>query len=265
MKHPVNHYLSPSIIPRSMVWLAVLLVSALIAVAAMTSPASAAEEAGFSDSADAGVHRTAVDTLGGWGYLEGTECDTDKFCPRDLIERWVMAVWLVRALGYKPYTTDTSRFADEWWSPYAERIARLEVTAGCKADPLSYCPGRPVTRGQMATFLVRALKLGEAPPAGFVDTEGNTHEATIDAPAAVGITSGCKTEPLSYCPDKPVTRAQMATFLRRAIRTSDRAILAVLYHTTDGDDWTGRKNWLTGANWRPGAVSRPTTKTASCI
>ena len=163
----------------------------------------------------------------------------DAFCPRDPIKRWVMAVWLVRAFGYKPYNTDTSHFADvsadEWWSHYAERIARLEVTEGCKTDPVRYCPDRPVTRAHMATFLVRALDLEEAPSAGFVDTEGNTHEANIDAVAAAGITEGCKTESLSYCPDKPVTRAQMATFLHRAIRKSDRAILAVLYHTTGGN------------------------------
>jgi len=172
------------------------------------------------------------------------------FCPWDPVDRWVMAVWLVRALGYKPYNTETSRFADvsadEWWSPYAERIARLEITAGCKKEPLRYCPDRSVTRGQMATFLVRALKIEEAPSAGFADTGGDTHEAAIDALAAAGITSGCSTDPLKYCPDRPVARAQMATFLHRAIRTSDRAILAVLYNTTGGNDWTSRKNWLTG-------------------
>lgn len=227
----------------------VLVVTALMA-AALTPVPSYGQDDAFGDSDKAGVHRPAVEALAEWGYLEGTECETDRFCPRDPIERWAMAVWLVRALGYKPYNTDTSRFADvsadEWWSPYAERIARLEVTDGCKRGPLRYCPDRPVTRGQMAAFLVRALKIEQAPSAGFVDTAGNTHEAAINALAAAGITSGCKTEPLSYCPSKSVTRAQMATFLHRAIRTSDRAILAVLYNTTGGNKWTSRKNWLTG-------------------
>jgi hypothetical protein len=31
-----------------------------------------------------------------------------------------------------------------------------------------------------------------------------------------GITSGCSTEPLNYCPEQPVTRAQMAVFMDRA-------------------------------------------------
>ena len=45
----------------------------------------------------------------------------------------------------------------------------------------------------------------------------STHAAGIDALAAAGITAGCSTEPLRYCPDNPVTRAQMATFLTRAL------------------------------------------------
>jgi hypothetical protein len=30
---------------------------------------------------------------------------------------------------------------------------------------------------------------------------------------AEGITSGCSSSPLKYCPESPVTRAQMAVFL----------------------------------------------------
>ena len=238
----------PSLAPRRRAWPILLLAVAVLATALAPSRADA-QEAGFSDSADAGVHRPAVDALAGWGYFERTGCDPDRFCPWDPIERWVMAVWLVQALGYTPYDTDTSRFddvsADEWWSPYAERIARLEVTSGCKRAPLRYCPDQPVTRGQMARFLVNALRIEEAPSVGFVDTDGTTHEAAIDALAASGITSGCNRETLSFCPDDPVTRGQMATFLHRAIGRSDRAILAVLYHTTGGANWTSSKNWLT--------------------
>ncbi len=241
---------SSSVPHRLLVGTILLLVAALVGTVLAPDAAATEEEGFFTDSAEAGGLQAAVDTLAEWGYFEDTECDTDMFCPWDPVDRWVMAVWLVRAFGYKPYNTDTSRFADvsadEWWSPYAERIARLEITIGCKTDPPSYCPDRAVTRGEMATFLVRTLKIEEAPSAGFVDTGGDTHEAAIDALAAAGITAGCSTDPLKYCPDRPVARAEMATFLHRAIRTSDRAILAVLYNTTSGNNWTSRKNWLTG-------------------
>ena len=98
-----------------------------------------------------------------------------------------------------------------------ERLAELEVTKGCATEPLRFCPDRSVTRAEMAAFLVRAFDLEAAEPAGFTDTAGNTHEIDIDALAAAGVTVGCKTEPLSYCPSKSVTRAEMATFLARAL------------------------------------------------
>ena len=78
----------------------------------------------------------------------------------------------------------------------------------------------------MASFLVRAFKLPQAQtPAGFADTEDNVHAANIDTLAAARITVGCATNPLRYCPNQAVTRAQMATFLHRALkhhRTADQ-------------------------------------------
>ena len=134
-----------------------------------------------------------------------------------------MAIWLIRALDQDPATAGKSRFGDiasgQWWIRYAEELAEREITVGCGTNPPQYCPNRSATRAQMASFLVRAFDL---PPAntstGFADTEGNTHAANIDALAAAGITVGCSTDPLRYCPNQPVTRAQMATFLNRALQ-----------------------------------------------
>ena len=39
----------------------------------------------------------------------------------------------------------------------AEALRTAGVTAGCSASPLRFCPGRAVTRAQMASFLYRAL------------------------------------------------------------------------------------------------------------
>ena len=171
---------------------------------------------------DGGVHEPSVNSLAAAGVFEGTECGDRLICPEDPLLRWVMAVWVTRALGRAPETLDVAtRFVDVapdvWWVSYVERLADLGVTEGCRTDPLRYCPDRPVTRAQMATFLVRAFGLEAAPSAGFADTEGNTHAASIDALAAAGVTAGCETDPLRYCPDMPVTRAQMATFLVRAL------------------------------------------------
>ncbi|MCY4456678.1 MAG: S-layer homology domain-containing protein, partial [Acidimicrobiaceae bacterium] len=95
------------------------------------------------------------------------------------------------------------------------------ITTGCSQNPLSYCPNNPVTRAQMATFLTRALKLDDTTEAGFTDVDpSNNHTASINAVFAAGITTGCSQNPLSYCPNQPVTRAQMATFLTRALKLS---------------------------------------------
>ena len=45
---------------------------------------------------------------------------------------------------------------------------------------------------------------------------GKFDEGTWNFFASLGITGGCATGPLRYCPSDPVTRAQMATFIERA-------------------------------------------------
>ena len=201
----------------------VVIVAGVVAsmLATASSAAQDATDGGFSD-VTGGVHKPAIDALAATGVFEGTECEEGMFCPDDEMKRWTMGVWLVRVLDEaEPAAVSESSFADvdadEWWLPHVERLAELEVTTGCLVEPLRFCPDGSVTRAQMATFLTRALDLDEAEPAGFVDTVGNFHAADIDALAAARITAGCATDPLRYCPDRPVTRAEMATFLARAL------------------------------------------------
>ena len=177
----------------------------------------------FGDIPTDGAHTPAIDALAAHGIFADTECGEGLYCPNEPIQRWVMAVWLIRALDGDPTPAGLSRFDDiaqgQWWIRYTEQLADLEITAGCATNPPQYCPNQPVTRAQMASFLVRAFQLPPAQtPAGFADTEGNTHTANIDVLAAAGITVGCSTDPLQYCPNQPVTRAQMATFLNRALK-----------------------------------------------
>jgi hypothetical protein len=95
---------------------------------------------------------------------------------------------------------------------YIEAIALEGITAGC--DTGLYCPNDFVTRAQMATFLARALELDPVAGTRFSDVSG-THAQNINAIADAGITAGCDTG--LYCPNDFVTRAQMATFLGRAL------------------------------------------------
>ena len=176
----------------------------------------------FSDLSEAGVHEESVLALASEGVLAGTGCREGRLCPWERVRRWEMAVWLIRALeDDEPAAISEPRFADVedgvWWARYVERLAELETTLGCRREPLRYCPDRAVNRGQMASLMVRALDLEPADAAGFTDIEGSTHADNINALAAARITVGCNQDPLRYCPRRPVTRAEMASFLARAL------------------------------------------------
>ena len=182
---------------------------------------AAAVGVGAFDDDEGGTHEPGTDALRAGGILEGTECGPGRICPTEPMLRWVMAVWLVRAVdGADPTGSASGRFSDvspnEWWATHVERLAELEVTLGC-GDGTGFCPADAVTRAQMATFLVRAFGLDADGGSGFGDIAGNTHEASINILAAERVTAGCSTSPLRYCPNRSVTRGQMATFLARAL------------------------------------------------
>ena len=148
-------------------------------------------------------------------------CAAHSYCPSDPVTRAQMASFLARALNLQA-PRQQAGFADvDPTSVHAAGIEALfaaQITAGCAQEQLSYCPIDPVTRAQMASFLARALNL-EAPreQAGFADVDpSSVHAANIEALYGAQITAGCAQESLQYCPDRPVTRAQMAAFLYRA-------------------------------------------------
>jgi RHS repeat-associated protein len=99
------------------------------------------------------------------------------------------------------------------------KLSGRGITVGCSTTPPLYCPDQPVTREQMAAFIMRAL--GEfnpptPPTQRFADVPpGNPFYAFIDRLAALGITVGCGGE--NYCPTAAVTREQMAAFMIRAL------------------------------------------------
>ena len=103
--------------------------------------------------------------------------------------------------------------------PGIEAVFLRGTTAGCASD--RFCPSRGVTRAQMASFLVRELGLSPT-TVRFSDVpSSHPHAGNIGALAASGITTGCGDG--RFCPDAPVTRAQMATFLAKAMDLTPRA------------------------------------------
>ncbi len=165
----------------------------------------------FSDLGDS-PFVSSIEALAAAGITSG--CGDDRFCPDDPVTRGQMAAFLVRALDVPD--AGGSRFSDVEGSVFeasVEALAAAGITSGCGDD--RFCPDDPVTRGQMAAFLVRALDVPDAGGSRFSDVEGSVFEASVEALAAAGITSGCGDD--RFCPDDPVTRGQMAAFLVRAL------------------------------------------------
>ena len=95
-----------------------------------------------------------------------------------------------------------------------EKIFRNGITTGCGAG--AYCRDNPVTRAQMAVFLLKAehgsLYVPPACAGVFTDVPcPGPFTDWVERLSAEGITAGCG--PGTYCPDEAVKRQQMAVFL----------------------------------------------------
>ena len=180
------------------------------------------EAARFTDTSDS-VHQADIERL---AYAEITlGCNppaNDRYCPTTSVTRGQMAAFLTRALSL-PAASVGDRFSDDNESIFEdsiERLAEAGITLGCNPPTNDrFCPDSRVTRGQMAAFLTRALSLPAASVGDrFTDDNDSEFESSIERMAEAGITLGCNPPTNDrYCPTSAVTRAQMATFLTRAL------------------------------------------------
>ena len=99
-----------------------------------------------------------------------------------------------------------------------EAIAAVGITNGCNPPANDrFCPETSVTRGQMAAFIARARQLAAGGEDFFVDDSGEVFERPINSIAAAGITVGCNPPANDrFCPDRPMTRGEMAAMMVRA-------------------------------------------------
>ena len=167
-----------------------------------------------------------------WDYIErlytagitgGCTTSPLMYCPEEEVTRAQMAVFLEKGIhgaGFIPPDMPPT-FADtvgHWAEDWIEALKNDGITSGCATG--LYCPDSAVTRAQMAVFLLKAKYGSSYTPhvvgasTGFGDVAADYWAAAwIKQLAAESITGGCGGG--LYCPDNPVTRAQMAVFLVR--------------------------------------------------
>jgi hypothetical protein len=107
--------------------------------------------------------------------------------------------------------------------PYYQDIEILFAngfTGGCSTSPQLFCPETNMNRAMAAVFLLRGLQgTSYVPPSApyspaFGDdfSPGTWAQPWVQGMLAQGLTAGCSTSPLLYCPWEQMNRAQAAVF-----------------------------------------------------
>ena len=193
--------------------------------AGCTQPAPAV----FSDVPAGYGTRLEIEAIFKAGITDGCLLNPRRYCPDAQLLRSQMAVFLVRAAAGSTYTPPacTGIFADVPcpspsgnWADWIEDLYHRGITAGCAVSPLRYCPDSNVSNTQMAIFLLRSKEgASYQPPAcsasPFLDVSCATtgSAAWIVEAGKRQIAVSCT--PGYFCPDTPLTRAQMAVLLAR--------------------------------------------------
>ena len=151
-------------------------------------------------------------------------CGGGRYCPDRPVTRAELATLLVRGFfgtaNLPPYQ---GRFPDvapsAWYAGYVEGAFQLGIIEGYGDS--TFRPGSPVSRSEAAALIMRAL--GSEPGAPVAGHFDDVSPRAWYAPAVeriydMGITKGCFSNPLRFCPDGAVTRGEAATLLSRALK-----------------------------------------------
>jgi hypothetical protein len=131
-------------------------------------PACAPGDRVFTDVPASSPFCPWIEELAARGITSG--CGGGKYCPSDVVTRSFMAVFLLKSLEGSAYVPPscTKIFADlacpSSFADWIEELFDRGIAAGCGTSPLTYCPGNPVTRAQMADLILKTFGVGAYGP-----------------------------------------------------------------------------------------------------
>lgn len=177
-----------------------------------------AQAATFKDVSTSYTFYKEVNYLTGKGIIAGYPDGTFK--PNESVTRAAAAIMIGRALGLDG-TQRTTKFPDVGASSVASGYIQSAVEAGIISGFTdgTFRPNEPVTRGQLAIFLVRAFQLEETTDVTFKDVSSTSAAYPyIGKLLAAKITAGYPDN--TYRPNVAVTRGQFSAFMARALDPS---------------------------------------------
>ena len=141
------------------------------------------------------------------------------FCPNSFVRRDQMAVFLLKTEHGPAYEPPTCAgiFSDvacpSLFATWIENLSAEGITAGCGGG--AYCPLSPVTREQMAVFLLKTEHGPSFTPPGctgvFPDVPCTSpFAAWVETLAAEGVTAGCGAG--DFCPETPSRARRWRSF-----------------------------------------------------
>ncbi|MGD8457423.1 MAG: M4 family metallopeptidase [Anaerolineales bacterium] len=164
------------------------------------------------------------------GYVS-SKYDLSSFAGQNVRFRWRMTTdssyydlgWFIDDV--RVYTCEDPTFEDvpfdhEFYN-YIMALYEGGYTAGCQSAPLMYCPDQIMNRAMSAVFMLRGhLGVGYTPPAEPWDTFADDWslsdiswaEKWAEGMWEEGLTAGCQTDPLMYCPRRELPRVEAAVF-----------------------------------------------------
>jgi len=120
----------------------------------------------FADVPASSPYSRWIEELANRGITAGCGTNPARYCPTEPVLREQMAVFVLRGIeggSYVPPQPSGQRYIDvppsHPFYAFIDQMGYRGITGGCAASPPKFCPTAPVTRIQMAAFLVRGFDL----------------------------------------------------------------------------------------------------------